>query len=96
VTAPAWVIRDWLAAFGGLSSEAGRGTPVNFEIVNALRNLDEQTPEYLRHEVWAHGDTTTPRIAAHILRTGLDRHMRSSRTLREILRLIPREGQSAG
>jgi hypothetical protein len=68
-----------------------------FETTNALRELDQPTPEYLRQEVWAHGNTKTVRVARGILQSGLDPGARTSRTLRSLLRVIPEsKGQNAG
>lgn len=62
-----------------------------FETLYALRDLDLQTPEYFRREMWAHGDLKTLRIAGAVLRSGLDPHERSARVLCTMLRLVSEE-----
>lgn len=77
----------------------------NFETIHALQDLDRQTPEYFRQEMWAHGDLTTVRVARQILHSGLDAGARTGFTLRSLLCVVPeeeipeentQEGKSAG
>jgi hypothetical protein len=60
---------------------------VNFEAVNALRDLDKLTPSYLREEMFAHGDLTTAIAAVEVLRT-LAPEDRTGRDLAAMLRLV--------
>ena len=68
----------------------------DFETMNALRELDQRTPEYFRWEAWAHGDTRTVCAALGILQSGLDPAERTGYTLRSLLRLIPEEAEEEG
>jgi hypothetical protein len=43
-----------------------------FEHEHALRDLNKRTPEYLRGELFAHGDLTMIRDAKRILAEGID------------------------
>lgn len=69
---------------------------MDFWTLNALRDLDERTPVYLRHEIFAHGDLTTVRRARDILHAGIDPSRLSWRVLREVLRLVPESDANAG
>jgi hypothetical protein len=43
-----------------------------FEHEQALRDLNKRTPEYLRSEIFSHGDPTTLRDAQRILSEGIN------------------------
>ena len=60
---------------------------MNFETTNALRDLDERTPRYLRGEVFAHGDLTTVIAAVEVLQT-LDPEDKTASVLVNMMRLI--------
>lgn len=62
---------------------------MNFEIMSALRDLDERMPAYFRSEIFAHGGITPAIEAAEVL-TALDPGKRSVRVLREVLKLYTR------
>lgn len=59
---------------------------MDFETVNALRNLDHRTPDYLREEIFAHGDLTTRKHAIEALKT-LDPECKSWRILIEMFQI---------
>jgi len=61
----------------------------DFGIQHALRDLDERTPQFLREEMFAHGDLTTRVRALEVLREGVEPRRQSFRVLREIIRLVP-------
>lgn len=60
---------------------------MNFEAVNALRDLDQQMLGYLRGEIFSHGDVTTTLIAVAILQT-LEPDDGTARKLVEKIRLF--------
>lgn len=59
-----------------------------FAVMNALNNLDERTPAYLRGEIFAHGDQTVRFDAIRVLGS-LDPSDNTSETLRSMLRVVP-------
>lgn len=59
---------------------------MEFETANALRDLDRRTPDYLREEIFAHGDLTVRKHAIESLKT-LDPERKSWRILIEMFQI---------
>lgn len=59
---------------------------MEFEVTNALRDLDERTPPYLLQEIFHHGDLKVRLDSIKVLKD-LDTARRTSRVLREILKI---------
>lgn len=59
---------------------------MDFEVQNALRDLDQRTPEFFRREIFAHGDPKVRNDAVSELKE-LDPERKSVRLLGEILKL---------
>lgn len=59
---------------------------MEFEVTNALRDLDERTPAYLLEEIFHHGDLKV-RINAGLVLKDLAPNQRTNRVLREWLKL---------
>lgn len=57
---------------------------MKFEVLNALRDLDERTPEYLQGEVFCHGSLKVRTDAIAVL-ASLNQFDGSTRTLREMI-----------
>ena len=60
---------------------------MHFEFKNALTDLDQKTPSYLRQEIFAHGKLTMRREAIKAL-SDLDTSQLTVRVLREIIRIV--------
>lgn len=60
---------------------------MNFEVKNALLDLDQKTPEYFLRELWAHGKLDVKQSAKESLKE-LDPQRHSARVLRELLKLV--------
>lgn len=60
---------------------------MNFEVKNALTELDRKTPDYFLQEIFHHGDTKVRCHASDVLRD-LEPEQHTARVLREMLRLI--------
>ena len=61
---------------------------MRFEVKNALRDLDATTPSYMREEIFHHGDLKVRTEALKVL-GDLDPKRKSTRLLKEMLRLTP-------
>ena len=61
---------------------------VNFEVMNALRDLDQKTPSFFVAELFAHGDLTMRMNAIRALKRPRDD---STRILIEMLRIMPEQ-----
>lgn len=61
---------------------------MEFDTLNALRDLDRGTPDYIRGELFAHGDLTVRKNAIEVLTT-LDPVRRSARILMLMLSIAP-------
>lgn len=59
---------------------------MNFEVLNALNELDQRTPAYFLAEIFAHGDAQVRLDAIEIL-ADLDPEQKSVRVLRELIKL---------
>lgn len=59
---------------------------MEFEVTNALRDLDVATPSYLMEEIFHHGDLKVRLEAAKVL-TQLDPEKRTGRVLQAMFRL---------
>ena len=59
---------------------------MNFEVQNALRDLDRKTPSYYLDEIFSHGDLKVRTDALKVL-SELEPRQKTSRKLREMLRL---------
>lgn len=59
---------------------------MNFEVVNALRDLDVETSPYLLQEIFSHGDLKVRLESIQVLKD-LDTARRTSLVLREMLRI---------
>lgn len=64
------------------------GGEMNFEYVNALRDLDNTTAEYFLEEIFHHGDLKVRLEAAKVL-LDLDPSKSTARKLRNILKIEP-------
>ncbi len=63
---------------------------MNFNLQNALRDLDRRTPAFLRQEIFSHGDLTVREAALGILsELSPDPEFESVKILRDMLRTIP-------
>ena len=60
---------------------------MNFEVFQALCDLNQRTPEYFVTEIFTEGDMTVKRQAQAALRS-LDPDAQSNRVLRSMLKLI--------
>jgi hypothetical protein len=60
---------------------------MQFEVKNALTDLDQRTPAYFLQEIFHHGDLKVREDAKVALRE-MDPDRKSVRVLREVLRLI--------
>ena len=60
---------------------------MQFEAKNALRRLNDRTPQYFLSEIFAHGDLKVRVEAAGVLKD-LDPDKKSNQILREMLKLI--------
>lgn len=59
---------------------------MNFEVLNALNDLDQRTPDYFLTELFAHGDQKVRLDAVEALKE-LGPEKKSARVLRELIRL---------
>ena len=60
---------------------------MQFEIKNALTDLDQKTPQYFLQEIFAHGDLRVRELSKVAL-ARMDAKRKSVRILREILKLV--------
>jgi hypothetical protein len=60
---------------------------MRFEVVNALRNLDERTPAFYMSELFSHGELKLKIVALEALKD-LDPEDETSHQLRSMLDLI--------
>jgi HEAT repeat protein len=59
---------------------------MKFELLHALRGLDERTPQFFKAEALQEGDETAKRTAARVLATQGD--PKAVKLLKEILRIV--------
>jgi hypothetical protein len=61
---------------------------MQFEVTNALRDLEARTPSYFLEEIFHHGDLKVRTEAVKVL-LDLDAKRKTNRVLREMIKLIP-------
>lgn len=59
---------------------------MRFEVLNALRNLDNSTPSYYLEEIFHHGDLKVRLESIKVLKA-LDPRARTARLLKEMLKI---------